>query len=44
MSSKHWIERAITKPGAFKAPAQPAGEGKRARLAEMLMKIGKEKG
>jgi hypothetical protein len=47
MSSKHWIERAITKPGAFKTPAQPAGEsktGKRARLAELLMKIRKEKG
>jgi hypothetical protein len=44
MSSKHWIERAITKPGATKATAPPAGEGRRARLAEMLMKIRKEKG
>jgi hypothetical protein len=60
MSSKHWIERAIKKPGTFKALAQHAGEstaelaseredtggktGKRARLAETLMKMRKEKG
>jgi hypothetical protein len=60
MSSKHWIERAIKKPGTFKALAQRAGEstaefaseredaegktGKRARLAETLMKMRKEKG
>jgi hypothetical protein len=52
MSSKHWIERAIKKPGTFKALAQRAGEstdaggktGKRARLAETLMKMQKEKG
>jgi hypothetical protein len=60
MSSKHWIERGIKKPGTFKALAQRAGEntaefasehedaggktGKRARLAETLMKMQKEKG
>jgi hypothetical protein len=60
MSSKHWIEKAIKKPGTFTAPAQRAGEstaafaseredaggktGERARLAETLMKMWKEKG
>jgi hypothetical protein len=59
MSSKYWIERAIKRPGAFKAQAQHAGEttaefaneredatgktGKRARLAETLLKMRKEK-
>jgi hypothetical protein len=60
MSSKHWIETAIKKPGSFKAEAQRAGEstaelagehddtpgktGRRARLAELLLKMRKEKG
>ena len=60
MSSKYWIERAIKRPGTFKAQAQRAGEttaefaseregatgktGKRARLAETLLKMRKEKG
>ncbi len=60
MSSKQWIEKAIKKPGSFKAQAQRAGEstaefasehedasgktGRRARLAELLMKMRKEKG
>jgi hypothetical protein len=41
MSSKTWIERAITKPAS--TPAQPTA-GKRARLAELLLKTKKEKG
>jgi hypothetical protein len=41
MSSKRWIERAITKPAT--TPAQPAGS-KRERLAEALLKMKKEKG
>jgi hypothetical protein len=60
MSSKHWMEKAIKKPGSLKAQAQRAGAstaefasehedasgktGKRARLAEMLLKMRKEKG
>jgi hypothetical protein len=60
MSSKYWIEKAIKKPGTFKAQAQHAGEtttelanqredaagktGKRARLADTLLKMRKEKG
>ena len=60
MSSKYWIERAIKRPGTFKAQAQRAGEttaefaseredakgktGKRARLAEILLKMRKQKG
>ena len=60
MSSKHWIEKAIKKPGSFKRQAERAGEsteefaseredapgktGKRARLAELLLKMRKEKG
>jgi hypothetical protein len=40
MSSKTWIERAI-KPAS--TPAQPTA-GKRARLAELLLKTMKEKG
>ena len=60
MSSKHWIEKAIKRPGSFRVQAQRAGEstaefasdredatgktGKRARLAEMLLKMRKEKG
>jgi hypothetical protein len=41
MSSKTWIERAITKPAS--TPAQPTA-GKRVRLAELLLKTKKEKG
>ena len=60
MSSKHWIEKAIKRPGSFKAQAHRAGEstaefasecedapgktGRRARLAELLLKMRKEKG
>jgi hypothetical protein len=60
MSSKHWIEKAIKKPGTFKKQAERAGEstaefagdredasgktGRRARLAELLLKMRKEKG
>jgi hypothetical protein len=60
MSSKHWIEKAIKKPGSFKEQAERAGEntaefagehedasgktGRRARLAELLLKMRKEKG
>jgi hypothetical protein len=48
MSSKHWIEKAIKKPGIIKAQAPPddsSGKtGKRARLAEMLLHMRKEKG
>ena len=60
MSSKHWIEKAIKKPGSFKRQAEHAGEstaefaseredatgktGRRARLAELLLKMRKEKG
>jgi hypothetical protein len=52
MSSKHWIDKAIKKPGSFKTQAQRAGDhedapgktGRRARLAELLLKIRKEKG
>jgi hypothetical protein len=60
MSSKHWIEKAITKPGSFKAQAQHTGKstaelageredgpgktGRRARLAELLLHMRKEKG
>jgi hypothetical protein len=38
MSSKTWIERAITKPAA--TPTQPAA-GKRERLTEALLKMKK---
>jgi hypothetical protein len=41
MSSKTWIERAITQPAS--TPAQPP-DSKRARLAELLLKTKKEKG
>jgi hypothetical protein len=60
MSSKHWIETVIKKPGSFKKQAEHAGEstaefaseredasgktGRRARLAELLLKMRKEKG
>jgi hypothetical protein len=60
MSSKHWIETAIKKPGSLKGQAHRAGEstaefagahedapgktGRRARLAELLLKMRKEKG
>ncbi len=52
MSSKYWIEKAIKKPGSFKTQAEHAGEhedapgktGRRARLAELLLKMRKEKG
>ncbi len=60
MSSRHWIEKAIKKPGSFTAQAERAGEstaefagehedapgktGRRARLAELLLKMRKEKG
>jgi len=41
MSSKQWIDRAIKKP----AKSEPQGpKGKRARLAETLLKMRKEKG
>jgi hypothetical protein len=41
MSSKDWIEKTITKPGAAKHDDTP---GKRARLVETLLKMRKEKG
>jgi hypothetical protein len=46
MSSKHWIEQAMKKPVTAKAEREDAtGEtGKRARLAETLLKMRKEKG
>jgi hypothetical protein len=60
MSGKHWIEKAIKKPGSFKTEAHRAGEstaefasehedapgktGRRARLAELLLNMRKEKG
>ena len=41
MSSKQWIDQAIKKP----AKSEPQGPtGKRARLAETLLKMRKEKG
>jgi hypothetical protein len=41
MSSKDWMEKAIKKP----AKSEPQGpKGKRARLAETLLKMRKEKG
>ena len=40
MSSKYWIERALPKPKA----EREAAIGKRARLAEALLKMKKEKG
>jgi hypothetical protein len=41
MSSKQWIDQAIKKP----AKSEPQGpEGRRARLAETLLKMRKEKG
>jgi hypothetical protein len=44
MNAKHWIEDAIRKPGAEKKAAKRADEdsgkaGRRARLAETLMKL-----
>jgi hypothetical protein len=48
MSSKYWIEKAIKKPGSFKTQAEhedaPGKTGRRARLAELLLKMRKEKG
>lgn len=41
MSSKQWIDQAIRKP-AKSEPESP--KGKRARLAEALLKMRKEKG
>lgn len=56
---KHWIQKAIKKPGSFSAEAKRAGEttaeyaeqeqdapgllGRRARLAETLLKLRKKK-
>jgi hypothetical protein len=41
MSSKQWIDQVIKKP----AKSEPQGpKGKRARLAETLLKMRKEKG
>jgi hypothetical protein len=41
MSSKQWIDRVIKKP----LKSEPQGpKGKRARLAETLLKMRKEKG
>jgi hypothetical protein len=42
MSSKQWIELAIKKPADREKTAAKAG--KRARLAETLLKMRKEKG
>ena len=41
MSSKQWIDQVVRKP-AKPEPQSPGG--KRARLAEMLLKMRKEKG
>jgi hypothetical protein len=41
MNSKQWIDQAIKKPAE---PAPQGPKGKRARLAETLLKIRKEKG
>jgi hypothetical protein len=43
MSSKHWIEQAIKKPVTERKDI-PGNTGKRARLAETLLKMRKEKG
>ena len=41
MSSKDWIEKTITQPAKAKREETP---GKRARLAETLLKMRKQKG
>jgi hypothetical protein len=44
MSSKQWIELAIKKPTKTDREENAAKAGKRARLAETLLKMRQEKG
>jgi hypothetical protein len=44
MSSKFWIERVIEKPAKAQHADPQDKAGKRARLAEALLKMRKEKG
>ena len=44
MSSKYWMERAIKKPAKAEQEDPRDKAGKRARLAEALLKMRKEKG
>ncbi len=44
MSSKQWIEKAIKKPAKTERGRDRGKGGKRARLAETLLKMRKEKG
>jgi hypothetical protein len=44
MSSKDWIDRAIKKPAKAEREGATSKTSKRARLAELLLKMRKEKG